>query len=110
VELNKKFSIPVASIVFILIGAPLGVMARRGNFAISGAISLGFFILYWAFLIAGENLADRGSMTPFMSMWLPNIILSILGVYLIYKNSRNRSKIKFDFINLFFKKKRNNDL
>ena len=110
VELNKKFSIPVASIVFILVGAPLGVMARRGNFAISGAISLGFFILYWAFLIAGENLADRGSMTPFMSMWLPNIILSILGVYLIYRNSRNRSKIKFDFINLFFKKKRSNDL
>lgn len=110
VELNKKFSIPVASIVFILVGAPLGVMARRGNFAISGAISLGFFILYWAFLIAGENLADRGNMTPFLSMWLPNIILSVLGIYLIYKNSRNRSKIKFDFINLFFKRNKNNDL
>ena len=109
VELNKKFSIPVASIVFILVGAPLGVMARRGNFAISGAISLGFFILYWAFLIAGENFADRGSMTPFLSMWLPNIILSMLGVYLIYRNSKTRSKIKFDFINLFFKRKRNND-
>ena len=110
VELNKKFSIPVASIVFILIGAPLGVMARRGNFAISGAISLGFFILYWAFLIAGENLADRGNITPFLSMWLPNIILGALGIYLIYKNSKNRSKIKFDFLNLFFKKNGNNDL
>ena len=30
VELHKKFSIPFASIVFILIGAPLGMMARKG--------------------------------------------------------------------------------
>ncbi len=109
VELNKKFSIPVASIVFILVGAPLGVMARRGNFAISGAISLGFFILYWAFLIAGENLADRGNISPFISMWLPNIILGALGIYLIYKNSKNRSKIKFDFFNLLFKRNGKND-
>ena len=105
VELNKKFSIPVASIVFILVGAPLGIMARKGNFAISGAIGLGFFIFYWAFLIAGENFADRGVMTPLLSMWLPNIVLSILGLYLIYKTSKDRSKIKFDFLNLFFKKK-----
>ena len=104
VELNKKFSIPVASIVFILVGAPLGVMARKGNFAISGAIGLGFFIFYWAFLIAGENFADRGIMTPLFSMWLPNIVLSILGLFLIYKTSKDRSKIKFDFLNLFFKK------
>jgi len=104
VELNKKFSIPVASIVFILVGAPLGVMARKGNFAISGAIGLGFFIFYWAFLIAGENFADRGIMTPLVSMWLPNIVLSILGLFLIYKTSKDRSKIKFDFLNLFFKK------
>ena len=105
VELNKKFSIPMASIAFILVGAPLGVMARKGNFAISGAIGLVFFIFYWAFLIAGENFADRGVMTPLLSMWLPNIVLSILGVYLIYKTSKDRTKIKFDFLNLFFKNK-----
>ena len=104
VELHKKFSIPFASIVFILIGAPLGIMDRKGNFALSTSISLGFFIVYWAFLIAGENFADRGIMTPLVSMWLPNIVLSILGLFLIYKTSKDRSKIKFDFLNLFFKK------
>jgi len=44
-------------------------------------------------------------MTPLLSMWLPNIVLSILGAYLIYKTGKDRSKIKFDFLNLFFKKK-----
>ena len=106
VELHKKFSIPFASIVFILVGAPLGVMARRGNFALSTTISLGFFIIYWAFLIVGEQLADRGTVSPFMSMWMPNIILGILGFYLIYINSKDRKKIKFEMFNLIFKRKK----
>ena len=53
VELHKKFSIPFASIIFILIGAPLGMMVKKGGFAVSMAFSLGFFIIYWAFLIGG---------------------------------------------------------
>ena len=106
VELHKKFSIPFASIVFILVGAPLGIMARRGNFAISSAISLGFFIIYWAFLIAGEQLADRGSISPFLSMWLPNFVLGVLGCYLIYINSRDRRKMTFEMFSLFFKRRK----
>ena len=108
VELHKKFSIPFASIVFILVGAPLGVMARRGNFALSTTISLGFFIIYWAFLIGGEQLADRGTISPFMSMWLPNIILGLLGLYLIYINSKDRKKIRFEMLNFIFKRKKKN--
>ena len=109
VELNKKFSIPFASMVFILVGAPLGIMARRGNFALSTTISLGFFIIYWAFLIAGEQLADRGTVSPSLSMWLPNILLGFLGLYLIYINSKDRKKISFEIFNLLFRKKEKND-
>jgi len=105
VELHKKFSIPVASIAFVLIGAPIGIMSRRGNFALSTTVGLVFFIIYWIFLIAGEQLADRGAMSPALSMWLPNIVLSLFGCYLIYINSIDRKKIKFEMFNLFFKKK-----
>ena len=44
VEKHKKFAIPIASIIFLLIGAPLGIKMRRGNMAVSMAISLMFFI------------------------------------------------------------------
>ncbi len=101
VELYKKFSIPFASIVFILIGAPLGIMTRRGGFAMSMAVSLGFFIIYWAFLIAGEELADRMLLTPFLSMWLPNILLGIVGIYLCYTTSREQKLIKLEILNIF---------
>ena len=105
VELHKKFSIPVASIVFVLVGAPIGIMSRRGNFALSTTVGLLFFIIYWVFLIAGEQFADRGSISPMLSMWLPNIVLSIFGGYLIYINSRDRKKINFEIFSLLFKKK-----
>ncbi len=111
VELHKKFSIPVASIVFIFIGAPLGIMAQRGGFAVSMAFSLGFFIIYWAFLIAGEELADRGMLSPFLSMWMPNMILGTVGIFLSYRTSREQRFIHFDWLPLFkFRKKKHDQI
>jgi len=83
VEIHKKFSIPAACIVFVLIGAPLGIMVRRGGIAIGVGLSLGFFMLYWAFLIGGEELADRQIISPFWAMWSPNILIGGIGVYLV---------------------------
>ena len=104
VELHKKFSIPFASVVFILIGAPLGMMARKSGFAVSTAFSLGFFIIYWAFLIGGEEFADRGLLSPVLSMWLPNIVLGSLGLFMCYGLSYETWTINLDFINIFKRK------
>jgi lipopolysaccharide export system permease protein len=83
VEIHKKFSIPAACIVFVLIGAPLGVIAKRGGIAIGVGLSLGFFLLYWAFLIGGEELADRLIAPPFLAMWSPNIFIGAAGILLM---------------------------
>jgi len=45
VEIYKKLSIPFASIMFVLVGAPLGIMARKGSSGIPMTLSLGFFVL-----------------------------------------------------------------
>jgi len=84
VEVYKKYSIPIACVVFVLIGAPLGIIARRGSMGISIGISLGLFVLYWAFLIGGEDLADRGIISAFWAMWSANILIGAAGFYLIY--------------------------
>ncbi|MCX7833129.1 MAG: LptF/LptG family permease [Ignavibacteria bacterium] len=87
VEIYKKYSIPFACIVFILIGAPLGYRVKKGNFGIAAGLSLLFFLIYWAALIGGEKLADRGFITPFLGMWLVNIVLGIFGLYLMFKSA-----------------------
>jgi lipopolysaccharide export system permease protein len=83
VEVHKKFSIPVACVVFVLIGAPLGIMARRGGIAVGAAYSLFFFIVYWAFLIGGETLADNLIISPFAAMWTANLVIGACGLFLL---------------------------
>lgn len=90
VEYYKKYSIPVTCVIFVLIGAPLGIMIRKRGWAVAAGLSLGFFLLYWAFLIGGEVLADRQFITPFTAMWSPNIIVGAFGVYLVFKTVRER--------------------
>lgn len=93
VEVYKKYSIPTACVVFVLIGAPLGIMAKRGGMGISIGLSLGLFIVYWAFLIGGEDLADRAIITPFWAMWSANILIGLIGIGLLYIISTEKSVI-----------------
>ncbi len=88
VEIHKKYAIPVACIVFVLVGAPLGIMARRGTFGVGASLSLGFFLLYWSCLIGGEKLADRGALEPWVGMWMANIIIGIFGLYITVRTAR----------------------
>ncbi|MEI6653024.1 MAG: LptF/LptG family permease, partial [Chlorobiaceae bacterium] len=57
---HKKYALSLACFVFVMVGAPLGVLARRGGFGVGAAISLLFFVLYWMIMIAGEKIAERG--------------------------------------------------
>ena len=67
----------------------------------STSLSLGFFMIYWAFLIGGEEFADRGLLAPAISMWLPNIVMGAFGILLCYFHSQEKS---FYNINIFKRK------
>ena len=90
VEIHKKFSIPFACLVFVLVGAPLGALIRQRGSAVSVGVSLVFFLSYWIFLIGGEQLADRGFISPALAMWSPNLVFGLLGAYLIHTVALDR--------------------
>jgi lipopolysaccharide export system permease protein len=104
VEIHKKYSIPVACLVFVVIGAPLGFMARRGGIATGGGLSLGFFLLYWTFLIGGEDLADRQIISPFLAMWAANFVVGAAGLYLLWRAAKE--KLTIDFSKLMWWRKK----
>jgi Lipopolysaccharide export system permease LptF/LptG len=81
VEVQKKFSIPTACLVFVLVGAPLGIRARKSGIGVA-FLSILFFVFYYLFLAGGEELADRGILSPWFAMWGANIIIGLIGVYL----------------------------
>jgi lipopolysaccharide export system permease protein len=97
VEIHKKYSIPAACLIFVLVGAPLGIVVKRGNFGVSAAIALGFFVIYWSFLVAGEKLADRAVLPPGIAMWLANVVIGLIGLYLTILVSRETITFNFDF-------------
>jgi len=82
VEANKKFSIPFAAVVFVFIGFPFGLMVRKGGLGIGLALSLAVFLIYYVFLIGGEQISDRGYLHPAIAMWLANIVIGGIGIFL----------------------------
>ena len=79
VEIHKKFAIPIACVVFVLVGSPLGMRVRRAGPAVA-FLSIGFFIFYWMCLVGGEELARRSLFPPWLAMWLPNLVLGAIGI------------------------------
>jgi lipopolysaccharide export system permease protein len=84
VEIQKKFAIPVAAIVFVLIGAPIAVRFPRGGIGMVIGVSLAVFCVYYVFLIGGEDIADRNLLSPFWAMWTPNVIFGAFGLATLF--------------------------
>ena len=88
VEIHKKFTLAIACILFTLVGAPLGILVKRGGITIASALSITFFLIYYILLIWGEQLADRNLLNPGIGSWLPNIILFISGIIILKQSNK----------------------
>ncbi|MDQ4079205.1 MAG: LptF/LptG family permease [Gemmatimonadota bacterium] len=83
VEIQKKFALAFACIVFVMIGAPIALRFPRGGVGLVIGASVGIFALYYIGLVGGEALADRLIVTPFLAMWLTNILFLIIAALLL---------------------------
>lgn len=93
IELNKKFSLTFACIVFVIIGAPLGYLFKRGGIA-GILVGVLLFSSYYILILAGEEFADRRGFSPFWAMWLPNVILLVFGFCLFMYAEYERIPLK----------------
>jgi lipopolysaccharide export system permease protein len=91
VEIQKKFALSVACMVFVLLGAPIALRFPRGGVGLTIGVSLGVFALYYIGLIAGESLADRGFLPPFAAMWAANILFTLVGLLLLTRMGKEGS-------------------
>ncbi len=105
VEIHKKFSLPVACILFVLLGAPLGVLARKGGFVVGMCLSFGFFLIYYLLLIGGEEMADRNIVSPAVGMWAPNVALFLIAFYLTVRTVREHTPLRIKWPSFLYHKK-----
>lgn len=95
VEIHKKFSIPVACVVFVLLGAPLAIRSGRSGMTMAIGLSIACFFVYYLFLTYGEKLADREWVSPILAMWAGNIFFGILALWLAWRTSTETTVINW---------------
>jgi lipopolysaccharide export system permease protein len=88
VEVHKKWSISYACISFVIIGIVMALRFPRGGIGLVIGGGLLLFSVHYVGLTMGESLADRGHVEPWLAMWLPNIVLTVLGVLGLVRVSR----------------------
>ena len=99
VELSKKFAIPFTCLLFGLLGAPLGIHSSRGGKSGSFVASIVIIFLYYVGLIFMQDMGKSGEIEPYLSVWLPNII--VLGI-IIYTSYKMQKDLPFKLIDLFY--------
>jgi lipopolysaccharide export system permease protein len=97
VEIQKKFALAAACFIFVLLGAPIALRFPRAGVGLTIGVSLVVFGLYYVGLIAGESLARRGLVPPFVSMWLANVVFGVLALILLARMGRETGSSRGDF-------------
>lgn len=85
IELQKKFTLSLACLVFFFIGAPLGAIIRKGGLGTPLVISVFLFIFYYIIDNSGYRLARDGKVAVWQGMWLSSGVLLPLGIFVTYK-------------------------
>ncbi|MGH7575022.1 MAG: LptF/LptG family permease, partial [Longimicrobiales bacterium] len=91
VEYHKKFAIPFACIVFVLLGAPLAVRFPRGGVGMVIGFSMLVFGIYYISLIGGETLGDHGLVAPYWGPWGPNMVFLAVALWGLSRIGRETS-------------------
>lgn len=87
-ELYQRVTVPMASLVFALIGVPLGLQPNRNSSSAGFAMSVIIIFFYYALMTMGNALARSGAIMPMFAVWIPNIVGLIAGALLIRRASR----------------------
>lgn len=98
IEMQKKFTLSFACIIFFFIGAPLGAIIRKGGLGTPLVISVILFIIYYIIDNTGFKMARDGKVAVWEGMWLSSAILLPLGIFFTYKAMKDSAVFDFDAI------------
>lgn len=96
IEMQKKFTLSFACLIFFFIGAPLGAIIRKGGLGTPLVISVILFIVYYIIDNTGYKMARDGKLEVWMGMWLSSAILLPLGVFFTYKAMKDSAVFDLD--------------
>ena len=87
-ELYQRITVPMASLIFALVGVPLGLQPTRNSSSKGFALSVLIIFLYYSVMTLANAIGRSGALPPAFAVWIPNIIGLIVGAVLIRRASR----------------------
>jgi lipopolysaccharide export system permease protein len=84
-ELHKRIALAFSLIVFILLGSSLAMLTRRREKSINFSMAFGIVGIYYLLLLGANALSLEGYLLPALAMWLPNLILGAIGLFLVIR-------------------------
>lgn len=103
-EKHRKFTMPIACLLFFFIGAPLGAIIRKGGLGMPLVISVLFFIFYYVIDTFGAKLARESAWPVPAGMWLSTATLAVIGSFLTYKSATDSALFKSETYQKVFSK------
>ena len=94
IEINKKFSLAAACLIFAILAPPIALRFPRGGVGLVIGVSLLVFALYYVGLIGGEAAANNGYVPPFWAMWGTNVIMTLIGVVMLLRMGRDQGSAR----------------
>lgn len=88
VQLYQKLSLPLSSLIFALIGTPLGLRPQRSSSAMGLGLSIVIIFTYWVLSHYLSILGGNGTLSPATACFLPNLAGALTGIGLIYKAAK----------------------
>lgn len=102
IEMQRKFTLSFACIVFFFIGAPLGAIIKKGGLGTPLVISVLLFIVYFLIDNIGYKMARDGKVPVWEGIWLSSLALLPLGVFFTYKAVGDSAVFNIDAYRNFF--------
>jgi LPS export ABC transporter permease LptG/LPS export ABC transporter permease LptF len=87
---QKKYSIPVACLAFVLVALGMGINNRREGHLASVVLGIAFVFVYYILMYMAEAIAKGGLLGhwfAWIAMWIPNIVIGLWGAFLIYRKT-----------------------
>lgn len=84
----NKIAFPVATLIFALVGAPLGIRQSRTSNALGFALALVIIFGYWMLSSYMAVLGQGGAIPPWMASFGANIIGLVFAILLLIRRSR----------------------
>lgn len=85
VQLYDKIALPVATIVFVLLGVPLAITPPRVRYNRGFLFTILIIFAFYVLRALSISMGGAGTIPPLIAAWIPNITLTILGSILYYR-------------------------